>query len=246
MAAHAPGATTIRFQGSPRNLQGLLSISFEEVVPLGLPRLELSSPPVEAGSGPFILQIESAGQFATWLRFSLPEATPPGDYEGAVTIGSEQHAAVVEVRPRLALSVSPRRLSIQAAPGAEVAASLTFVNVGNVAFDIPKVQKIGLLDVKGTERAIGLALRDTTTEGEKRVGLFAQELARSHGGRLVLTVEEGEGTLAPGEFRHLRVTLRLPGDLKVGRIYAGEWMLLNRSYSIEVLVEEAPVQGEVT
>lgn len=243
--AQAVGVMTIHFQGSPRNLQGVAPLAFEEIVPLGLPRLELSSPPAEVAAGPVILQIEPAGQFATFLRFSLPEATPSGKYEADVTIGAERFPALVEIRPHLALTISPRRLTFQAAPGAELSASLTAVNTGNVALELPKVSKVGLLDVRGTERAIGLALRDTTADGEKRVGLFAQEMARSHGGRLVLTIEGGEGSLAPGEFRHLDITIRLPADLKVGRIYAGEWVLLNRSYSIEVsVVDEPPARGE--
>lgn len=243
--AQAVGTETIHFQGSPRNLQGLVAVAFEEIVPLGLPRLELSSPPAEAGAGPLVLQVESAGQFTTWLRFTLPEATPPGAYEATVSIGADRHPALVEVTSRLALSISPRRLTLSAAPGAELDARLTVVNVGNVALEIPKLQKVGLLDVKGPERAIGLALRDTTDDGERRIALFAQEMARSHGGRLVLMIEEGAGPLAPGEFRHLAIRLRLPDDLKIGRVYAGEWMLLNRSYFIEVTTEDkAPAQGE--
>jgi hypothetical protein len=243
--AQAVGTTAINFQGSPRNLQGLVSVAFEEIVPLGLPRLELSSPPAEARAEPIVLQIEDAGPFTTWLRFSLPESTTPGTYEGTVSIGADQWPALVEINARLALTISPRRLTFQAAPGAELGASITVVNVGNVALEIPKVHKVGLLDIKGPERAIGLALGDTATDGFTRLGLFAEEMARSHGGRLVLTVEEGEGSLAPGEFRHLRLALRLPDDLKVGRMYTGEWMLLNRSYSIEVLaVDGAPAQGE--
>ena len=242
--ASAGDTAAIRFQGSPRNLQGLASVAFEEIAPLGLPRLELNAPPAEAGGEPFTLQIEGAGQFATWLRFSLPDPTPPGTYDGTVLIGKDRHPALVEVGDRVALTVSPRRLTLRGAPGAELTTSITFVNVGNVAVEVPRVSKVGLLDIKGPERAMGLALSDAADEGEKRMELFAQELARSHGGRLVLTVERGEGSLAPGEFRHLDVTLRLPAELKAGRTYVGEWMLLNRSYSVEVLVDGGPAQGE--
>lgn len=245
--AQAVGTTTINFQGSPRNLQGLVSVAFEEIVPLGLPRLELSSPPAEARAEPLDLQIEGAGPSATWLRFSLPESTPPGTYEGAVSIGADRWPALIEISARLALTISPRRLTFQSAPGAELGASVTVINVGNVALEIPRVHKVGLLDIKGPERAIGLALRDTPTEVFERVGMFAEEMARSHGGRLVLTVEEGDGWLAPGGFRHLRLALRLPDDLKVGRTYAGEWMLLNRSYSIEILTSDGdPAKGEIS
>lgn len=242
----AADATYIHFQGSPRNLQGLVSMAFQEVVSAGLPRLELKAPPPEVGTEPPNLQIESAGHLATWLRFALSDATPPGSYEGTVSIGDEQYASVIEVNPRLSLIISPRRLTLQGTAGAELAAKLTVVNAGNVAFEIPKLHKIGLLDVKGAERAIGVALRDTETSGERRIGLFAEELSRSHAGRLTLTVEWGEGLLlSPGECRRLSIALRLPDGLKGGRIYAGEWMLLNRSYSIEVqAMGDVPAQGE--
>ena len=243
--SQADSTTSIHFQGSPRNLQGLVSVAFQEVVSGGLPRLELASPPPKAGTESHTLQTESAGALATWLRFALPEAWPPGTYKGTVLIRDAQYPSVIEVRPHLALSISPRRLTLQGASCAELSATLIVVNTGNVTFEIARTYKVGLLDVKGAERAVGIALREHETPGLMRVNLFADEMARSHGGRLLLTIGAGDGALAPGEFRNLSITIRLPDGLKGGRIYAGEWMLLNRSYPIEVMVvDAAPAQGE--
>jgi hypothetical protein len=234
----ANGATLIRFRGSPNYLQALAPLVFQDVVATGLPRLDLHQPQSETKAEPLNLQAEGAGQFATWLRFSMPEATPPGTYEGTVLIGADQYPSVIDVEARSLIIISPAHLLLQGAPGDELNANLSVINSGNVAVEIPKLQKIGLLDGVGAERAVGVALRGGVQRGDERVAMFAEELAKSHGGRIALVVEEGAGVLAPGEFRHLSVALRLPEGLKSGRVYGGTWMLLNLSYYIEVQVTE--------
>jgi hypothetical protein len=236
------GATLIRFRGSPSYVQALTPLVFQDVVATGIPRLDLKLPQSDTKSDakaePLNLQAEGAGQSATWLRFSMPEATPPGTYEGTVLIGAERYPSVVEVDARSLIVISPAHLLLQGAPGDELTANLSVINSGNIPCEIPKAQKIGLLDMVGAERAVGIALRGGVQRGEERVAMFAEELAKSHGGRIALNVEEGAGTLAPGEFRHLSVTLRLPDNLKPGRTFGGTWMLLNLSYYVEVQVTE--------
>jgi hypothetical protein len=226
---------TIHFRGAPTDIEGLVPIAFQDVVSVGLPLLYMSMPQSKNQGEPFSAQVESAGQSATLLRFSLPE-TPPGTYEAMTLIGTNRYATVIEVVARPLLVVSPSHLSLQSSPGSETDADLSIVNAGNVTCDIPKALKLGLLDQRGPERAFGMALREHAKDGYERINRFTEELANSHSGQVSVVVQEGSGPLGPGELRRLRISLRVPDRLKAGQLYSGTLMLLNLSYYIEIQV----------
>jgi len=236
--------STIQFRGSPSDLEGLVPIAFQDVVSSGAPLLYLNLPKSRRYAEPLTIQAESAGQAATLLRISLPE-TPPGKYEAICQIGKERYETLIEVQAEALLVVSPTHLTLQAAAGSEVSAEITIVNSGNIAVDIPAKLKVGLLDLKGPERAFGIALQEKAKAGYERINQFVEELAASHSGQLSLVVDHGAGTLDMGQMRRLQISLRVPERLKAGRTYSGTLMLLNLAYYIEILVmDKTASQGE--
>lgn len=239
----ATSMAQLRFRGTPKLLEGLAPLPFEEAVSSGFPLLNVKLSNLGGEPEALTLQASRAGESVTRLKLAVPDYTPPGTYEGSVTLGATQYPALVEVEANPRLIISPGRLRLSAAPGAEISTELTVTNAGNVPFEIERVYKPGLLDVKGPERAIGLALIANAEDGHERVGFFAEELARSHAGQIELVVQEGAGTLPPGEYRLLHVGMRLPSGLQYGRVYGGTWMLLNRTYYIEVHVSDESGSG---
>ncbi len=228
----------LRFRGSPRSVEGMSTLAPQR--PLTAPlSLDLKLPRSLQAAAPLTVQTEPIGSSATRLRFSLPEATPPGVYEGTVRIGKETYPITVEVEPQAYLVVSPRQLIVQAAAGAEVTADLTIVNSGNVPCEITKTHAFGLFDVKGADRAIGAALADPEVKGQARLGRLMDEAADNHGGLVRVAVRDGAGVVEPGELRTLQVTLHFSERLKPGHTYWGTWPLHNLEYYVKIDVSSS-------
>lgn len=235
----------IRLRGSPRIVEGLAPFPPQEMLTASL-TFDLKVP--QAGKqAAFTLETDPVGASATRLKFSLPESTPPGTYEGTAQIGGESYPIKVEVEPYPYLVISPRQLLLQIRPGADTTVDLTLVNSGNVPCEITKTHAFGIFDVKGVENSIGTALRDSKEKGQGRLNRLIDEVADHHGGLVRVTINEGVGVIKPGEFRNLRATLRLSDRLKPGYTYWGTWPLFNLKYYVRVYVENQeskPPKGE--
>ncbi len=238
-------AAPLRFRGSPRIVQGLAPLNPDQALNAEL-SLDLKLPQehrVTRQTPEHPLQSVPLSSFASRLRFSLPESTPPGTYEGSVQIGGETYPVVVEVEPHPQLFISPRQLILQATPGQEVTVNLTLGNSGNVTCEIRKAYAFGLFEVNGLDRAIGAALTQAPAEGRTRLDKLMDEVADNHGGSVRVNVREGTGVLAPGELRDLTVTLRFTDRLKPEHTYWGTWPLYNLRYYVKVFVGPSPAPG---
>ena len=110
----------LRFRGSPLGLESLaspalLAAAAEAAVRLRLPGdvTQLAQPALHAAP---------VGTAGTYLRFSLPETTPPGSYTGTVAVGDAEYELVAEVEPHRSLRVTPTLLTLVAPPGGRVSA----------------------------------------------------------------------------------------------------------------------------
>jgi hypothetical protein len=198
--------------------------------------LDLKLPQAIQQAPPVTLQTEPISASAARLRFSLPESTPPGTYEGTVQISGEYYPILVEVEPHPYLVISPRQLLLRVASGAEATADLVLINSGNVPCEITKAHAFGIFDIDGAERAIGAALGSSTEKGQGRLNRLLDEAADNHGGLVRVNVREGVGSIAPGELRNLRATLRFSDRLKAGHTYWGTWPLLNLRYYVQIYI----------
>ena len=253
MATHA--ATPLRFRGSPRIVEGLAPLTPQQALTASL-SLDLKLPRAVQQAAPLTVQTVPVGSAATRLRFSLPESTPPGTYEGTVRIGGESYPISVEVVPHPYLAIFPRQLMLEvasphggASQGSEATVDLTLVNSGNVPCEIGKAHAFGLFDVKGADRAIGAALSDPEEKGQARLNHLMDEAANNHGGLVRVNVREGTGIIEPGELRNLHVTLRFSDRLRPGNTYWGTWPLYNLEYYVKVHVSSpspAPASGTGT
>jgi hypothetical protein len=234
------GQAQLRFRGAPLGLETLAPPALLESGPAGGVTLKL--PGEVARLAPAPLQIAPVGSSAAYLRFSLPETTPPGSYSGTAEVGGVEFPVVAEVEAHLSLRIAPTMLTVAAAPGATVDAHVTALNDGNVAFEIRSAYAFGLFDQEGIEAAFGAGFRDETAKGERRFDRFVETLADHH--ELArLQVSEGGGPLQPGEVRALALSLRLPDGLEPGRTYQGTWTLYTVGYTVRVAVaDERPTR----
>lgn len=222
----------LRFRGSPVAMECFAPLTRQEahgaMIALKLGR---RAHPVMA---PLRWYGVAATHGAARLRFVLPASTAPGTYTGSARIKDAEYPVVADVEARHYLVATPSRLSLEAAPGAEVAVEITLFNGGNVACHIDRAYAFGLFDVHGLERGIGAAFLAESGKGRDRIDRIAEGFAESHGGLVRVTAREGAGPLEPGEHRTLKLAFRFSDRLKEGRAYYGTLPLHNLRYYVQV------------
>jgi len=166
------------------------------------------------------------------VRIRLPGTTPPGRHETEVNVGDKTYPAVLEVDENLDLDIIPDLLRLSGAAGDVIIRELTILNKGNVPVEVPRAAGFGLFEQDGLERAIGEAFKEKTGEGI--LGAIAEGTREAHGGLVRMHIDEGAGTLAPGESRDVRVAFHLPDGIRSTRVYTGTWKLYDINYYVEV------------
>jgi hypothetical protein len=232
MAGKTDIPVVLSFHGAPDDMEGIVQIPFNQVVSEPL-LLELKAPTVEA---PITLQAEAAGPSLTWLRLELPEATPPGTYQGTVNIASRKYQSIVDVMPHTNFLLIPDQLSLNVNPGDRATVRLTASH------------GFGLFDLEGAEKGIRTALTSTSVKGQERFNQLIEGVARGHGGLVRLVVRDGAGLIGPDESRTLLLELSIPKQLNPGHIYEGTWPLANLNYYIYIKVltsNKAPSKEDI-
>jgi hypothetical protein len=237
VAGKRTGPKPLRFRGTPGALEALAPTALD-LPTEGTLVLETGGGRAGAALAPVTLQSEPAGEEAMWLRFDLPESTPPGTYEGRIQVGRKRHPVTIEVSPVTDLDVSPSQLLLSAAPGGQEAVDLTVVNNGNVPVAIEPVSAFNLLEPNAFEEAVHRALRESGG-GEERINRFADELADRHGG-LVRVAVKNSGPVEPGKAQEIRAVFRFGQDLRPGATYTSTWAVGNLNIWVEVRVESKP------
>jgi hypothetical protein len=214
----APSA--VRFEGTPTAVSALVNVPGAQrsaiKVDVMLPGLDAAQP-VQALTAP-------ASETRTLVRLVLAAGTPPGAYDATVHTLAGDIPAVVLVKERPHLTLTPTLLRITAPPGGEIEQNLTAFNAGNVPCRIGRTYGFGLFDSEGLDKAVGAGLL-AKAAGLERLATMADSLADSHGGLVRMTVREGAGVLNPGEDRQLVMALRFSDRLKPGLQYVATWAL---------------------
>ena len=231
-------STPVRLRGHPGQLSTVLRLPegasvYKATSRLGSCRVNLQGVDVSWAS---IREIDSASPGLSLLRIKLPVSTPPGAYKGTVQVGDNEVPIVVDVEPRPRLRLFPRSFKASVTPGSVLNANFTVVNTGNSTVDVEKEYRFCVFERGGIERAFYVALATDQTTSDRRIERLVNELSLSHGGRVRLEIESGDGGLAPGEVRDLRVALRLADRLRAGQTYFGTWKIENTGVSIGLLV----------
>jgi len=223
-----PDVPTVYFRGTPRALDCLVGIPHREVGPV--PRISVDAPNVRLQS---IFAFDVGGK-ASRLQLSMSENTPPGNYKASVELGGKAFPAEIRVEPYVHLALSPRQLIVAAHAGEKQHLELTLANSGNVPCEIGSTYAFGLYDVHGAERGIGAAFRQRENTGEKRWERLLEELASGHAGTVRVQLEQGHGSIAPGDVRTLRLDLHFPAKLEAGHTYSGTLAMENLRYYVKV------------
>jgi hypothetical protein len=219
---------TLHFRGVPPALDSLVAIAHHEVGPA--PRLSIE----KLASAPLGIVALGAGERVTRLHTSISPSTPPGTYSGSAELAGKHYPVELHVESCARLSLSPRQLVLSARADERLRVVLTLANGGNVACLVGKTHAFGLYDEHGAERGVGALFRKTASAADSRVERLLEELAQGYGGLVRVQVDEGTGSIAPGEVRQLLLHLHMPACLKAGNTYTGTWPLENLRYYVKI------------
>ena len=227
-------STPLHFRGTPTLVEGLAPFRYHDIMAGATVGVSLSTE-AHHNRQPTNIQTVPAGETATWIRFSLALTTPAGCYSGHVKLAGSTYPIIVDIEGKPQLHLSPRRVSLTAArAAATVAVEITATNSGNAPFEIPETGTFGLFPAQGLERSIAEAVRTPAGEGRERLDKLMNSVSDEHGGFVRVKVAEGAGLLTPGEFRNLKVKLRLPDALKPGQSYSGSWVIGTLRFPVQV------------
>ena len=225
-------ATPPSFRGPPNHLTALV-----ELPEAADTRVEAAAQLEGAEVQSFAVRpLSREGVAMARVRIRLPKSTPPGAYQGSVTIAGEELPFVAEVEPRRNIDVAPSHLSLEVNPGAEATADVSMLNLGNVPFELPAASRFCIFDGGGVDHAFWLAFTSDPPEGKERIDVLLDDLAESHGGLVEVRARAPKRTIAPGDSGEAKVTLRFSDRLQPGRTYAGSWDTEGFHLSIEVSV----------
>lgn len=214
---------------------GRVSAMFANQLDLGgheqLQLLDQSGDPI---GGAVFASLRSDGGFAR-LRARIDPKLPPGTYDADLIgeTGTERIQVVVD--PQVALRVEPPMLKLEGPPGGRCEAEIMIANVGNVPAELPSAGAFGVFPRGGVETAFGRAYRSDAEDGLQTFSRFVETLRESYGGMVRLRVQ-CSGPIAPGAAQTVRMTIELPGNLQSGRIYSGNWPVLNLNYGMRITV----------
>jgi hypothetical protein len=223
---------TIEFIGPPGRLVAVGDIP---LVP-GTPRL---SGKLEAFlvNGRQALRVRSAGRRgAARIGLRLDPATPPGDYEGAMSAGDEAYRIIARVLPETRVSVLAGELAFSGAIGETAVATLAIANDGNTEIELPRAIVIGLFDDDGLETAFAASYAKPVTGIDALVEVFHGKLRESHSGLQKLSVTKGFGKHGPGTSFAADFALELRAPMRPGRRYHGVVSTDFGEFSISVSV----------
>ena len=238
MSARRRGARTaapaVTFRGPPHHLTSLVTLPEGAEQRLAA-EARLEGAEVERFS---VRPLTREGIAMGRVRIRLPKSTPPGAYEGSVTIAGTEVPFVAEVEPRRDVDADPSRLTLEVEPGAEATAEVTLLNRGNVPFELPAASQFCVFDGGGIDRAFWHALGADPPEGRQRIDVLLDDLAELHGGLVEVRARAPKRTIQPGESGEAQVTLRFSDRLQPGRTYAGSWDAEGLHLSLTISVPE--------
>jgi hypothetical protein len=219
-------AEPLVFRGAGRRLAAALPEDWADVTER--PQLELDAPEARRARARIV---RLRGGRGTGLRVRMPPTTPPGRYEGIVRLGQAKRPVVIEVPETPRLRLLPNEVSLTAATGEEVRASVVAINSGNVDIELPGTPELLFFQSPGLDREPGRAF-EVRVPGLDPVFARTDELTVSTAAVAQVVLLEGAGTLAPGDERTLEIAVRVDADAAPGLRYFGEWDFVDVTFAL--------------
>jgi hypothetical protein len=147
------------------------------------------------------------------VHIDVPPLAPPGEYAGTLEIAGQRRAIALVIPLRQRVAVAPGRV-VLAGDAERPVVALSFTNHGNTEAIVAEPAAVRLDPRERTCRALRRALELAAAPDKPVPIVEALVRAAAEGAAadpiLVGTLTDGPVTLAPGETRLVRLTLRVP------------------------------------
>jgi hypothetical protein len=227
--------------GGPASCQGyvvLINRTAEDVHPkaIAITGLELGSrqgtpPPaarVSARVGPY-------EHLRVPIELALDPATPPGNYKGQLSCGSQREDVVIHVLENRDLRIVPNRLTINASADETVALPVLIANLGNIEFTLPDSVSLHLEHDLEIGRHLDTALTAAGKQGFAKVlDRFVQELADSAVSAATVQFKPGGARVCAGETMQVELEIHFPANLQQRSFYRGMMKFWNARLTLDV------------
>jgi hypothetical protein len=227
--------------GPPERLAGIVRLSNP-----GPEKLKVKSAPITLKDGGTALltvgaRLAPGATQHVEAEVALDPRTPPGERHGEVVLGDQKQAVVLKVLERRAVAVVPSAFELHGAPGATVGVPVVLTNLGNVAFDVPKLALVALGEAQAFTHLFHVAMAKKGGEGHQAaLDNFAQLLSASEVDAPKAWFGDGAAcTLAPGDRLETEIRFELPANLARHRLYRGTFALGRTLCSVEIEVATA-------
>lgn len=171
------------------------------------------------------------------VSLEISPLSPPGEYGARARLGCELIPVKLLVSARREINVSPKVLDFVASgPGAEHLATLTLINTGNVAVQVPSVRHSTALDVDTFCRSMSLAIRKHGDEGfQATLDAFTKGMRSDLADAVGVRLDEEGAVVQPGHGMQVHLTLKEPRNAKPGYEYRGGFRLFDSVIGYEII-----------
>lgn len=250
--AHAADEPLV-FYGPPERLAGTLRLRNRTADKAKLAALALDLPGLVGAAGepvrevPLSIRLYPGEQVETPVALAMDSRTPPGTYEGKLTVNGASRALVCHVIQNLDLRVHPEVVRLFTEGQREFESRFVAENAGNVPIRLGVRCKAPLIDSMESRAALRQGLAEACAEGDRGDALRALLGALSDQQVGLVEFVRPDVTLKPGEVYTGTATVVLPEDLRSFRRYTADVELYNAKGLLEVytgdLKKEPVVRG---
>ncbi|HEY2815759.1 MAG TPA: hypothetical protein VGK44_01355 [Casimicrobiaceae bacterium] len=235
------GSGAVVLSGRPTSCQGyveLINTSSETVEPraLAIAGLDFGVAQVRAPETARIsARLAPHGRMRAPIEVALEPTTPPGNYTGQLRCGAQQEKLVIQVLESWDLRLLPQSVTVTAKPGEKFMLRTLIANLGNVELALPNSAQLPLEQKLDLGQSLNVALLAAGKQGFNQVlDRFAYALAEGAAGPATVSYGLEESRIRAGESRQVELEIRLPEEMKNGKVYTGRIRFKNALLRIEV------------
>ena len=191
-------------------------------------------PRVVVADREFPLQLSGDGKAFNGFWFSMPDETPPGEYQGEVVLDDVRYPATVQVALRPLARIEPPSIELKARAGQTVKATLRVINRGNGMLTLEADKAITLREAGALGRSLANSLKRRDLDIADRLVSLGTELQRKPTHAVAVAGRMNPARLEAGARSQVTLELAIPEAMSAGTTWSGSLGLLGTRVRVRV------------